>query len=152
MLFRNAVNSDANKLDNLLTKLIEDEKNYDENCESVNVKDFYINYIDDPTKYFEVCEDNNEIVGYIYAILNNDTAKIDALFIAEKYRNKGIATKLIEDFINFAKDNNINTITINVLENNKKAKNLYSKYFRLNKKDNLKEELIMEVCDNNERQ
>ena len=145
MLHRKANNSDANKLDNLLTKLILDERNYDPNVELVSVKDFYINYIEDPTKYFEVCEDNNNIVGYIYCILNGDIAKIDALFIEESYRKKGIATKLIENFINYAKENNIKTITINVLDNNIKAKNLYLKYFMSNKKDGIKDELILNL-------
>ena len=135
MIFRKPNNNDASNLDNLLTKLILDEKNYDPNVEVVNVKDFYINYINDNTKYFEVCEDNDTIVGYIYVIINNNIAKIDALYVEEAYRNKKIATKLIENFINYSKDNNIKEITINVLENNVKAKNLYSKYFVLDSKN-----------------
>ena len=145
MIFRRQKLEDASKLDDLLTKLILDEKNYDPNVELVKVKDFYINYIEDPTKYFELCEDNNNIVGYIYCIIDNDTSKIDALFIDELYRNKKIATTLIDNFINYCNNNNIKEITINVLENNIKAKNLYSKYFILNKKDGLKEELIMKL-------
>ena len=145
MLYRKPTIKDADKLDNLLTKLILDERNYDPNVELVKVKDFYINYIEDPTKYFQLCEDNNNIVGYIYCILDNDTSKIDALFIDELYRNKKIATTLIDNFINYCKNNNIKEVTINVLENNIKAKNLYSKYFILNKKDGIKEELIMKI-------
>ena len=145
MIFRKPKLEDASKLDDLLTKLILDEKNYDPNVELVNVKDFYINYIEDPTKYFELCEDNNNIVGYIYCIIDNDTSKIDALFIDELYRNKKIATTLIDNFINYCKNNSIKEVTINVLENNIKAKNLYSKYFILNKKDGIKEELIMKI-------
>lgn len=147
MLYRKATINDANYLDNLLTRLIEDETKYDPNCELVKVKDFYINYINDNKKYFEVCEDNNKIVGYIYSIFNDNNAKIDALFVDEEYRNNGLATNLLEHFIKYCRNNNIKYITINVLENNVNAKKLYSKYFKLNKKDNLKEELIMEVSD-----
>ena len=145
MLYRKANNDDADKLDNLLTKLITDEKNYDPKVELINVKDFYTNFIDDESKYFEVCEDNNEIVGYIYSKLEENNAKIDALFVEEAYRNKKIATTLIENFINYCKDNNIKEITIKVLENNIKAKSLYSKYFILNNKEGIKEELILNL-------
>lgn len=147
MMYRKPNNSDANRLDNLLTKLIIDEQKYDPNVELIKVKNFYINYIEDPTKYFEVCEDNNEIVGYIYCIIENDKAKIDALYIEEDFRNKGIATNLIENFINYCKNNNIKEITIKVLESNINAKNLYYKYFLPNNKEGIKEELILKIVD-----
>ena len=145
MIFRKPNVNEAEKLDNLLTRLILDERNYDPNVEIVDVKDFYSNYIQDSTKFFEVCEDNNEIVGYIYSIIEDKKAKVDALFVDEKYRNKKIATTLIENFINYCKENNIKEITIKVLENNTKAKNLYLKYFRPNSKDGIKEELILNL-------
>ena len=145
MIFRKANMKDAKKLDELLTKLILDEKTYDPNVELVNVNNFYINFINDQAKYFEVCEDDGEIVGYIYSKLNNNTALIDALFVEESYRNKKIATTLIENFISFCKSNNIDEISIKVLENNVRAKHLYSKYFKLKNKENIKEELFMKL-------
>lgn len=145
MIFRKANMEDAKKLDELLTKLILDEKTYDPNVELVNVNNFYINFINDRAKYFEVCEDDGEIVGYIYSKLNNNTALIDALFVEESYRNKKIATTLIENFISFCKSNNIDEISIKVLENNVRAKNLYSKYFKLKNKEDIKEELFMKL-------
>ena len=145
MIFRKANMKDAKKLDELLTKLILDEKTYDPNVELVNVNNFYINFINDQVKYFEVCEDDGEIVGYIYSKLNNNTALIDALFVEESYRNKKIATTLIENFISFCKSNNIDEISIKVLENNVRAKYLYSKYFKLKNKEDIKEELFMKL-------
>lgn len=145
MNFRNAKRKDAKTLDRLLTLLIEDEKNYDNKVESVIVKDFYINYINDPSKYFYLCEDNNKVVAYIYSKKENSNLKIDALYVLQDYRNKGIASKLIDNVISYAKENNFKTISINVLEKNIKAKNLYCKYFKLYKKDGIKEELRMEI-------
>jgi len=145
MIFRKAKESDANKLDSLLTKLILDEKNYDPNVELVDVKDFYINYINDNTKYFEVCEEENNIVGYIYCIIDGSVAKIDALYIEESYRNRKIGNTLITNFINYARNNGIKSITINVLNNNVKAKHLYYKFFKLNQKDEKKEELTLNL-------
>ena len=143
MNFRKAELKDAKELDNLLTLLIEDEKNYDDKVKPIKVKKYYCNYINDPTKYLYLCEDNKKIVGYIYTISIGGALKIDALFVKEDYRKKGIATKLINEIINYAKTNNIKYITINVLENNIKAKELYSKYFKLNAKNGIREELIM---------
>ncbi|MBR1416319.1 MAG: GNAT family N-acetyltransferase [Bacilli bacterium] len=145
MIYRKANIKDAKEVDSLLTKLIADERQYDPKCELVIVKDYYINFIEDSNKYLFVCEDNNNIVGYIYSIIEEDNAKIDALFVLEEYRNKGIATKLIEDFISYAKDNNIKQITINVLSNNLKARKLYLKYFKPYKKENNKETLLLKV-------
>ena len=145
MIFRKPKIDEADKLDSLLTKLILDEKNYDPSVDIVSVIDFYSHYIQDPTKYFEICEDNNEIVGYIYSVIENNTAKIDAIFVEELYRNKNIATTLISNFIDYCKENNIKEITIKVLENNMKAKNLYYKFFELKNKEGIKEELVLNL-------
>ena len=145
MTYRQATKKDTDKLDKLLTKLIDDERQYDKNVEHVIVYGFYEKYINDPTKYLYLCEENNNIIGYIYLKKENDHIIIDALYVEEQYQNKGIATNLINEAINYSKLNNIKYIIINVLENNLKAKNLYSKYFKLNKKDGIKEELIMYI-------
>ena len=143
MVYRDATINDVNVLDNLLTKLIEDEKKYDPSVENIIVKDFYINYINDNTKYFIVVEDNSNIVAYSYLIKEDDHIKIDALYVLEDYQNKKIGTSIINKIIEYAKLNNFEYITINVLDNNIKAKNLYYKYFTLYKKNNNKEELRM---------
>ena len=143
MTYRKATKKDAKQLDSLLTKLIEDEREYDPNLEIIIVRDFYINYINDDTKYLYLCEEDNKIVGYTYLIKNENNIKIDSLYVEKEYRNKGIATNLINEAINYAKLNNKNCITLNVLENNLKAKKLYYKYFKLNQKNGIKEELIM---------
>lgn len=142
-MYRTANIQDASKLDKLLTKLIDDERQYDPSVEHINVRDFYINYIEDDTKYIFLYEEDNNIVGYIYLIKDNDHIKIDALYVEELYRNKKVATTLLNEAIDYAKVNNIKYITVNVLENNIKAKSLYRKYFKLNKKDGIKEELIL---------
>ena len=143
MNFKVAEVKDAKQLDNLLSLLIKDETKYDKNVKPFKVKNYYINYINDNTRYIYVCEHNNEIVGYIYTIIIDDALKIDALYVKDEYQNKGIATTLIKNVIDYAKNNNIKFITINVLENNIKAKKLYSKYFELNQKNGIKEELIL---------
>ena len=135
MIFRKANTSDAKSLDKMLTMLIDDEAQMDEHCQKVKVKDFYINYINDPSKYIYVCEIDNNIVGYIYVTTNDFKSKIDVLYVLSEYRKQGIASKLIEDYITYAKNNKIKTITISVLSNNIDAKKLYLKYFESYKED-----------------
>ena len=125
---------DAKYLDNLLTKLIQDERQYDDSIdENFKVINFYQNYINDNTKFLYLAEDNNEITGYIYGYFNKDDtsdnkiAYLDALFIKDEYRHQGIANKLIKEFKKWAKANNCPTMEVNVCSNNIKAKNLYLK-------------------------
>lgn len=126
---------EAIKCDKLLTKLIIDEKKYNSNIsDDVNINNFYPNiYNKDNNKLFIAIDDNN-IIGYIYIKListdgidNNKELLIDALYIEEDYRNKGIATSLINKVKEYSINNNIKYISINVLDKNIKAKNLYNK-------------------------
>jgi len=124
---------EANKCDELLNKLILDERKYNDNIDSdFIVKDFYKNYIDNNKTNLLIAVENSNIIGYIFTKIievesEKKSAKIDALYIEEDYRNKGIATKLIEKSINWIKDNSIDNITINVMYQNEVAKKLYYK-------------------------
>ena len=143
MVYRDVKDDDASALDDLLTKLIEDETKYDPSVEKIKVKDFYINYTKDESKHFIVVEDKNNIVAYTYLIKEDDNLKVDALYVSEDYRNKGIATNILKLVIDYAKDNNFKSVSISVLENNINAKNLYLKFFKVYKKDGIKEYLKM---------
>ena len=93
----------------------------------------YENYIYDLNRLILVAEENNNIVGYIYGYIASDevskrTAILDALYIENEYRKKGIADKLINYFKQWVSDNNIDIIDVNVCSNNIKAKNLYKKH------------------------
>ena len=134
MLYRKALINDAKYLDNLLTMLIQDERQYDNSIdENFVVTNFYQNYIEDNTKLLYLAEENNEIVGYIYGYFKkddtnqNNIAYLDALFIKNEYRHQGIANKLIEELKKWAIKNNCTNIEVNVCSQNIKAKNLYLK-------------------------
>lgn len=122
-------------VNDFLTKLIQDERKYDENIN----KDFII------TEYYEhcynnentillLCENKNIPYGYIYGYIRNDgdssikkTAVIDALYVEEKYRNNGIATNLINEFIKQANKQGAKIFEISVVNANTDAYNLYKK-------------------------
>ncbi len=135
MIIRKANYDDAKILNNFLTLLIRDERQYDPGIdENFIVTNMYENYIEDSNKLLIVAEENDQVVGYLYGIIkptdetyNYINAKLDALYIDNNYRNKGIATSLIEYFKKWAKSKNANKIEVNVWSNNIKAKRLYEK-------------------------
>lgn len=125
---------EANICDNLLTELIQDERQYNPKInKNYIVKDYYKNYINrDDAKIFVATKDN-EIMGYIFILVNDfkgteeNNAKIDALFVKKEYRNKGVATKLVNTAKDWIKSKGINAIIIGVTYNNEIAKKLYYK-------------------------
>lgn len=81
-----------------------------------------------------VIEFNNIIIGTAkifieYKMHNNfkNIGHLEDVIIDEKYRNKGLGMKLIQELIKIAKDNNCYKIILNCNEDNKKAINLYLK-------------------------
>ncbi len=123
----------ANYCDKLLTKLIQDERQYDENIDSnFVVNDFYRNVIKDDRNYLLCYIENDVIVGYIYVkyIKTDEEEKysLDALYVEENNRRQGIASKLIQEALNTIKSTDINCVEVNALFDNKKAINLYKKY------------------------
>lgn len=135
MIIRKAVKEDTKTIDYLLTLLIKDEKKYDDNIdENFIVQHFYENYIDDPNKYIIVAEEENKIIGYLYGYQKNDEtlhnkiAVLDALYIEEIYRKKGVASSLISSFKTWCLESGIQEVEVNVLSQNLKAKNLYIKH------------------------
>ena len=135
MIIRKANYDDAKILNNFLTLLIRDERQYDSGIdENFTVTNMYENYIEDSNKLLIVAEENNQIIGYLYGIIKpiDDTykyiiAKLDALYVDNNYRNKGIATALIEHFKKWSISKNAHKIEVNVWSNNIKAKRLYEK-------------------------
>ena len=149
MIIRKAKIKDAKSLNNLLTLLIRDEKQYDNNIdENFVVTNMYENYIEDPKRCILVAEDNEKIIGYIYGYLNdadptlnNRLALLDALYVDENYRKQGIADSLIKNFKEWVISNNVKIIEVGVCSENINAKHLYNKHGF----NTVKETLICEI-------
>lgn len=97
----------ALKCDMLLTKLIHDEKKYDD---FVNTE-FSVN------NYFKNVIKNNK-KGYL----------IDGLYVIEEYRNRGIAKALIQYGLKMVNNSDIDFIDINVMAKNEIAIKLYKSF------------------------
>ena len=124
---------EAKICDDLLTELILDEKKYNSNVnEDFKVNNYYKNYIGKDSSKLLVALEDNKIIGFIFTkIIGDETekssAKIDALYVVKEYRNKGVATKLIESIKTWLKDIEIDSVTISTMYQNEIAKKLYYK-------------------------
>ena len=135
MEIRKAKREDAQELNYLLTLLIRDEGNYDKNIDmNFEVTNMYENYIDDDKSIILVALIDEQIIGYIYGFIKekdetciNDIGILDALYVSDAYRRKGVADALIEEFKKWAIKSHLKEIEVNVLVANTKAHNLYLK-------------------------
>lgn len=80
------------------------------------------------TSEFIVAKLENEIVGFAGAKFILDEADIMNIAIKTSYRKQGIANLLLKNLIDICKNNNINSINLEVNEKNFPAINLYKKY------------------------
>lgn len=135
-MIRKANINDCKVLNNLLTKLIRDEKKYDSNInENITINNFYESVILKEETCIFLAEENNKIIGYIYGFIcnegntvNNLTSLLDAIYVEEDYRNKKIGDKLIREFKNWCDLKNVKYIKVNVYIKNEYAIKLYEKH------------------------
>ena len=77
---------------------------------------------------FIVAKLENEIVGFAGAKFIIDEADIMNIAVKSSYRKQGIASLLLKNLIDICKNNNINSINLEVNEENFPAINLYKKH------------------------
>lgn len=80
------------------------------------------------TSEFIVAKLENEIIGFAGAKFIVDEADIMNIAVKTSYRKQGIASLLLKKLIDICKNNNINSINLEVNEENFPAINLYKKY------------------------
>lgn len=80
------------------------------------------------TSLFLVAKEENEVIGYIGMSIVIDEGYIFNVAVRESYRNKGVATALINELVTYGKKNNFSFITLEVRESNQPAISLYSKF------------------------
>ena len=86
-----------------------------------------INYISEFNKYLIYSIDDKNI-GFIDFSFIYDRIELNYIYVEKLYRNKNIASKLMDKLIEFAIDNKCINITLEVDESNDAAINLYKKY------------------------
>ena len=135
MKLRDATLADAARLDELLTKLIHDEAQYNSNLNgSFVVTDNYLDRIGLEGHKLLLIEDEGEIVAFLYGflyeipgMLAKPIAILDALYVEEVCRQRGYAAQLISAFKTFAAESGACRVELKVLSNNETALRLYKK-------------------------
>ena len=120
---------DADRCDELLTKLIQDERQYNDTIDDNYIVTNHFNkMLDDENIIILAYYINKTIVGYILIRkMANNTCLLDGLYVEKEYRNKGIGKSLLTEAISRIKNMNIKYIDINVMYNNIIAKHIYEK-------------------------
>ena len=96
-----------------------------------------------------VALDGNKVVGFVGMWIVFDEGDITNIAVHPDYRKQGIGDLLMNNLISLCKENNINSLTLEVRESNIKAQNLYKKHefkeegLRKNFYDNPKENAII---------
>lgn len=120
---------DADRCDELLTKLIQDERQYNDTIDDNYIVTNHFNkMLDDENIIILAYYINKTIVGYILIRrTSNNTCLLDGLYVEKEYRNKGIGKSLLTEAISRIKNMNVRYVDINVMYNNKIAKHIYEK-------------------------
>lgn len=109
------------EVDNI--KNIEIEQNI-----SILSKESIKNELNSTTSFYYVCKFENEIIGYVNFSIVLDTMELNSIVVKKDFKQKGIATYMLDKVINIAKEKNISKIFLEVRKSNIPAQNLYKKF------------------------
>lgn len=96
-----------------------------------------------------VALDNDKVIGFVGMWIVFDEGDITNIAVHPDYRKRGIGDLLIDNLTSFCRENNINSLTLEVRESNIPAQRLYEKHefkeegIRKNFYDNPKENAII---------
>lgn len=77
---------------------------------------------------YRVVVKDGKAVAYMGMWILADEGHITNIAVLEKFRRQGVASYLLENFINLAKEKKLAFMTLEVRESNKAAKSLYSSF------------------------
>jgi len=136
LIIRRATNNDCTILNKLFEKLLIYERTYfDKNIsQDLNINSFFENRVNDNNCVIFVAEIDNRVIGYISGYIDHDNkikveieTIIESIYIEDNYKNKGIGTKLINEFIKCVKEKGVKYILIDNFILNESARYLYKK-------------------------
>lgn len=83
--------------------------------------------LEDNCKFF-VIENNDKVVGFYEAIFVLDESELNTIAVKKEYRNKSIASTLMNHYVDICKEKNIKKIYLEVSTKNIYAIKLYEKF------------------------
>lgn len=128
-------------LENLLLwgrKVFEVEKKFSPllKYSASQVKERYSKQIRDPKYLFLIAELNNKGVGYLYSHLDpveylnteRPQCELEVIYLEPSARSKGLAQKLINECVGWAKKNNAFAVTAGIFAANTSSRKCFEKY------------------------
>lgn len=91
-------------------------------------KDSFKKELSNENARYIVAKIYDKIVGYVGIWFILDEGHITNVAVHSDYRGKKIGDKLVQALVNLCKENNINSMTLEVRVSNVVAQNLYKKY------------------------
>ena len=86
-----------------------------------------LNLLKKPEFFSIIYIPNRKIIGFSLFLESNKILDLYSIFISPKYRNRGVASSMINNALIHCKANSIDKITLEVNEKNTKAINFYKK-------------------------
>ena len=121
-MIKKATKDDIEILNNFKTKFLIEQLKYEN--PSLDIIDEIKNFDNDYVIFIAIKDD--KYVGYLQGYKNNESAIIDQIYVLNDYRSLSIGEELVTEFKNFAKQNNLKNIEINI-ENGNDAYFLFEK-------------------------
>lgn len=75
--------------------------------------------------YIVIAKSEAEKIGFLFARNISEESELLNIFVSQKFRNKGIGNKLINNYVNLLKDRSIEKIWLEVRESNSVAIKFY---------------------------
>ena len=107
-----------------IDKIYELEEKYIGKCDRLSIE----KTLDSETLSYYLLLINEEVVGFFECSIISPEAELYDIVVDEGYQGLGYSKILMDYFINLVKDNNVETIFLEVNSMNYKALSLYKKY------------------------
>jgi len=88
-------------------------------------REFFESELSAPGRFTLVATAATRVVGYIFAMWIFDEMHVNKIAVEERERRKGIALQLMDRCLEFARDNAIRTISLEVRQSNRGAQDFY---------------------------
>lgn len=86
------------------------------------------NDLKNPIATYIIAEEDNRIIGYVGVWNVMSEGQITNVAVASAYREKGVGSKLIEGLVDYAKENQLVLLLLEVRSSNSAAQKLYGKF------------------------
>ena len=88
-------------------------------------RDFFESELRADSRFHLVARRGDMLIGYLFAMWFFDEMHINKIAVAESERRKGIADALMDRCLRFARDNGVNSISLEVRQSNRGAQAFY---------------------------